>query len=287
VASSAQAEEQALASCVDLDRYPLLQPSSGRYVELVRQHQHQLAAHGVTTLPGFLTGEAVQRAVEEVEEKEGQAYTMQTDHNIYLRESEPELPLDHVRNVRLDTKVAALACDLLEESGPLKTVFRSSGFLEFLRLVLQLPSLHRNVDPIGAVFVNIYRDGYSHNYHFDESHWSTTLLLQESEEGGDFRYTRPFRDEEEEEKTYEVADRLVNRGEEELASTLEFRPGTLNIFQGRRSLHGVTRCTGDRSRLLGVLHYAGKEGVRNSPGVQKLFWGREDHGPPYTVNPTV
>ena len=33
-----------------------------------------------------LVREAVQRAVEEVEEKEGQAYTMQTDHNIYLRQ---------------------------------------------------------------------------------------------------------------------------------------------------------------------------------------------------------
>ena len=35
-----------------------------------------------------------------------------------------------------------------------------------------------NVDPIGAVFANIYHDGYSHNWHFDESHWSTTVLLQ-------------------------------------------------------------------------------------------------------------
>jgi len=32
----------------------------------------------------------------------------------------------------------------------------------------------------------ILRDGYSHNWHFDESQWSTTVLLQEAEEGGDF-----------------------------------------------------------------------------------------------------
>ena len=40
-------------------------------------------------------------------------------------------------------------------------------------------------------------------------------------------------------------------------------------------------------RLLGVLHYSGTEGVRNSPRVQKLFWGKEDHGPAYMVTPTV
>jgi hypothetical protein len=130
---------------------------------------------------------------------------METDHNIYLRPGDPALPPLHARNLRLDTKVdtsfsfsissllsfsfsfffslscskvAALACDQLEEAGPLKTVFRSDSFREFLRLLLQLPALHRNVDPIGAVFANIYHDGYSHNWHFDESHWSTTVLLQ-------------------------------------------------------------------------------------------------------------
>ena len=90
------------------------------------------------------------------------------------------------------------------------------------------------------------------------------------------------------------------------------RPGTLNIFQGRRSLHSVTECKGSKNRwklfltdqpqsallsqfqldpphfrLLGVLHYSGTEGVRNSPRVQKLFWGKEDHGPAYMVTPTV
>jgi len=253
----------------------------------VSQHRKQLKANGVTTLPGFLTPKAVADAVVEVEEKEGRAYTMQTDHNIYLRDSDQSLPSDHIRNLRLDTKVAALACDQLKEDGPLKTVFRSSSFLEFTRLLLQLPALHRNIDPIGAVFVNIYRDGYSHNWHFDESQWSTTVLLQEADEGGDFLYTRPFRDELKESTTQDIAARLVQDHETEMANTLEFKPGTLNIFQGRRSLHSVTECKGSKNRLLGVLHYSGTEGVRNTPRVQKLFWGKEDHGPAYTVIPTV
>ena len=54
-------------------------------------------------------------------------------------------------------QVAALACDLLDEDGPLKVLFKSDSFLNFIRQILNVPSLHRNIDPVGAVFVNIYR----------------------------------------------------------------------------------------------------------------------------------
>merc|ERR1712045_426549 len=97
----------------------------------------------------------------------------QTDHNIYLTAADwdREQGAGHVSNRRLDTKVAALACDLLAEESPLKVLFRSDSFLNFVRRILNVPSLYRNIDPVGAVFVNIYKDGYLHNWHFDESHW--------------------------------------------------------------------------------------------------------------------
>ena len=38
-----------------------------------------------------------------------------------------------------------------------QVLFRSDPFLEFVRRILDLPALHRNIDPVGAVFVNIYR----------------------------------------------------------------------------------------------------------------------------------
>jgi len=86
VAARRECEEaKALGACVDLERYPLLEPETEKYQALVSQHRKQLQANGVTTLPGFLTPKAVADAVMEVEEKEGRAYTMQTDHNIYLR----------------------------------------------------------------------------------------------------------------------------------------------------------------------------------------------------------
>ena len=88
-----------------------------------------------------------------------QSYTMATDHNIYLTKEDwdSDKAKEHVSNRRLDTKVAALSCDLLREDGPLKILFKSNSFLQFIQKILNIPTIHRNVDPIGAVFVNIYK----------------------------------------------------------------------------------------------------------------------------------
>ena len=111
------------------------------------------------TLPGLVTTSALEHAVREVERKAEQSYVMQTDHNIYLTKEDwdTEKARDHVANRRLDTKVAALSCDLLRENCPLKILFKSDSFLNFIRKILNVPALYRNVDPIGAVFVNIYK----------------------------------------------------------------------------------------------------------------------------------
>ena len=52
-------------------------------------------------------------------------------------------------------------------------------------------------------------------------------MLQQPEVGGEFQYTLPFRDEENEEKTYEIADKVINNDDEQLVNTLEFAPGIL------------------------------------------------------------
>ena len=263
-----------LDQVMDMTKYPIYEPESAAYKDLVDYHRKQLKTYGVTTLPGLMKEDAIAIAVEEIEGKMDSSYTMQTDHNIYLKGSDQAKAKDHIRNKRLDTKVAALACDELDEESPLKVIFRSDSFNEFIRQVLSLPSLYRNVDPVGAVFVNIYKDGYKHNWHFDESQWSTTILLQEADSGGDFQFTKPFRNENGETETYTIAEEVVTDNDCKHVNTLEFKPGTLSIFQGRRSLHSVTKCYGQVPRLLGVLHFSQQEGIRNSPGVQELFWGK-------------
>ena len=144
---------------VDLEKYPLFEAESEKYRDLVSKHRGELARRGVTTLPGLVTQQALQEAIKEVEEKVESSFTMQTSHNIYLSKEDwaSQRDSDHVANRRLDTRVAALSCDQIEENSPLKTLFKSHSFLYFIQKILNVPSLYRNVDPIGAVFVNIYK----------------------------------------------------------------------------------------------------------------------------------
>lgn len=60
----------------------------------------------------------------------------------------------------------------------------------------------------------------------------------------------------------------------EMAKTLEFEPGTLSIFQGSQCLHRVTKCNGDKNRLVAVLCFSTRPHQKNSPQVQEMFWGR-------------
>ncbi len=45
-------------------------------------------------------------------------------------------------------------------------------------------------------------------------------------------------------------------------------------MQGSKCLHKVTECSGDKDRLVAVLTFFTKPGRKNSPAVQKMFWGR-------------
>ena len=148
-----------IGKVVDLETYPLFEAESAEYRDLVTKHRGELARRGVTTLPGLVTQQALQEAIREVEEKVESSFTMQTSHNIYLSKEDwdSQRDSDHVANRRLDTRVAALSCDQLQENSPLKTLFKSDSFLLFIQKILNVPSLYRNVDPIGAVFVNIYK----------------------------------------------------------------------------------------------------------------------------------
>ena len=111
-----------LQEVVDLARYPLLSPSSSAYQDLVTLHQSRLKENGVTTLPGLVTSQALDTAVQEVERKAEQSYTMETDHNIYLTESDWDKSqgTDHVSNRRLDTKVRSGHVSLLLIASPLR-----------------------------------------------------------------------------------------------------------------------------------------------------------------------
>jgi len=277
---------------INLEKYPLDQGRDNKeYKKCVADLKSKLLHDGVATCPNFLNVSAVNEAVKDISKVESKAWKTDTTHNIYLDLGDSDFPSDHIRNKLLPTTVASVAYDCLPKSGVLARLYETDAFVEFLKDVLDQPVLYRLEDPFGACSINLFKPGWAHAWHFDESPFSTTIMLQTAQEGGHFEHTLPIRGgrgggnknnktlKSEEDKVsvnkhYEQMTKLVDGSTDQLVQRLEFEPGTLSIFQGNECLHRVAKCEGDKNRLVAVLCYAARPGVKNSKEVQEMFWGR-------------
>jgi len=239
--------------------------------------------------------------IQEARSKEDSAFTTDGTHTAHLLPVDPSYPFNSVRNYKMRTRVASIAYDELGDNdnpSVLAQVYQSPILTQLVSEITDQPqTLYLSADPIGCCTINVFRQGYYHSFHFDESEFSTTLMLQEAKENhsGLFQYTPLLRQSREDLALEKVASIIHQHGsggdtplpettfaEEEghaiqhdnILHTLDFHPGTLSIFSGSRSLHRVTQVKGSQSRLVAVLTYATKPGFKNSKQVQELFWGR-------------
>ena len=143
---------------------------------------------------------------------------------------------------------------------------------QFIGSVLGKGEIYRLADPLGACSINVFVDGGKHGWHFDESEFSVTLMLQQPQVGGAFEYVTGVRGNDDEEKL--LSDILD--GDRSRVVQLPFAPGTLLIFGGRQTIHRVTEVRGSIPRLVPVLCYAETPNVVNSEKVRRLFWGRAE-----------
>jgi hypothetical protein len=136
--------------------------------------------------------------------------------------------------------------------------------------VLGKDQFYRFADPLGACSINVFVDGGKHGWHFDESEFTVTLMLQAPESGGAFEYVPQIRGAANEK---EIVSRVLD-GDRSQVVELPFSAGTLLIFGGQQTIHRVTQVSGKRPRLVPVLCYSEQQNQKNSEAVRKLFLGR-------------
>lgn len=331
--SSRTSEIRSISALVNLTNYPIdLLPidlesddehvfAAEASIELVEEARSALKETGVASFPDFLTTEALKLAADEAVNSSPQSFVTDNKHNAWQTSYNESLPSSHLcvcqpsrvlcpinaaftcasylaygsSNLFMRTRVSSVAFDQI---GPtLRALYESEELLAFVSALTQR-RLFRLADPLGACSINVFREGWDHAWHFDESEYTVTLSLQQAERGGDFLFTPPLRRSADELALDAVASVIrartkhtfeeppprstvaeSSRDTETLPAlpvvrTAPFRPGTLQVFAGRYSLHAVTRTSGARERLVAVLCFATEPNVRNSPAVQQMFWGR-------------
>ena len=260
-----------MKNILDLERYPLDQIGSVRWNELVARCKADLARDGMYNLEGLLKPDALTKAVAEVQPvMDSLSFVHKRSHNIYFRKEIPELAADHPALVKVDTINHTICADQISQSV-IMYIYEWAPFNVFLAATMGKDALFQLRDPLARVNVMAYRDGETLNWHFDRSEFTTTLLLQAPEQGGDFVYRTDLRNEND--PNYDGVAKLL-RGEDKDVQTIKLGAGTLNIFRGKNTAHKVSTVRGNRERLIAVFSYFDKPGVVFTKEDQMGFYGR-------------
>ncbi len=243
---------------LDLERFPLDRLESAAGADLVARCRGELAARGMFSLEGLVRPAALERSVAEVRPLlDTAAFTHKRSHNIYFKSDIAGLAPDHPALTRVETVNHTVCADQIPESL-VCAIYEWPPLARFLAAAMEKQALYTMADPLARANVMTYRTGEALNWHFDRSEFTTTLLLQGPEAGGEFQYRSALRSETD--PNYDGVARLL-RGEDHQVETLPLSPGTLNIFKGKNTAHRVTPVAGARERIIAVFSYYESPGV--------------------------
>jgi hypothetical protein len=256
----------ALPDIVDLYRYPLHQPA------LRETCRETLARDGALVMRGFLTPAAIASVRGDGERKQHLAYFCTQEHNVYLTPPDPAFADDHTRNRTVVSSKGCITDDQISQTSPLRTLYQAPVFRDFLCAVLGETSLHPYADRLSSINLHYARPGQELGWHFDNSSFATTLMIQEPEHGGVFEFVAALRDASAGDHGFDNVRKVLD-GETE-QQTLAMDAGALVLFRGRNALHRVTPVAGNRTRILVVLAYNAEPGVCLSESARMTFYGR-------------
>ncbi len=232
----------------------------------------QLDVTGALVLAEFFSAEAITRLVDESSHREAEAFYAGSTHNVYLTPADLEFDADHPRNRQIISSKGLIADDQIPQDSPLRDVYEDATFREFLCRVLGIEEIYPYADSLSSINVHFAAEGMELGWHFDNSSFAVTMLLQAPQAGGRFEYVPAVRDADSGDMAYtRVSDVLDG---EEPASILGFEPGDLVLFRGRDALHRITPTEGSITRMLVVFAFNDQPDVGLSDSALMTFYGR-------------
>lgn len=255
-----------LNQIVDLTTYPI---GNSAFRAACRRTYED---HGILVMPHFVTQPAIEAIQAEGRENEDKVFASSARHTVYLSPPDPEYAADHPRNRLVVSSKGCITDDLMPQQSALRTLYNAPEFRDFLCEVLGETALYEYADPLSSINLHFAKTGQELGWHFDNSSFAITLMVQPPERGGKFEYVNAVRDADAGEMNFDaVADILDGRTEVEQLSA---EAGTLVFFRGRNSIHRVAPNEGERTRMLAVLAYNTEPGVSLSEAARMTFYGR-------------
>ncbi|MCX2731904.1 arpA protein [Saccharopolyspora sp. NFXS83] len=257
---------------VDTTRYPLAEPDGPGWTEVVARARHDLAEHGCSVLPDFIRPALQEELRRECAEIAPEAHYDVEVVNAYNIDTSIELPPEHPGRKTLERGNAFVARDQIPAEAIIHRLYANPLFQRFLADCVQLPRIHPLADPLAGLTLNVVNPGMAHPWHFDTNEFAVSMLTQEPESGGGFEYCQDIRSGDEE--NFDDVRAVLDGDGEHLVRRLTLRPGDLQLFKGRYSLHRVTEVGGSTARYSAIFAYSERPGVIGSVSRTKQIFGR-------------
>jgi hypothetical protein len=261
-----------LGEIIDVQRYPLTDPGSTGWQAAVAAARADLADVGCTVLTDFIRTERRDQLRAECAAIAPRAYYDVETVNVYNIAVDDSLPADHPGRVQFQRGNAFVPRDRIGADLIIHRLYSSELFQRFLADCFGMPALYELADPLAALCLNVVAPGHEHPWHFDTNEFAVSMLTQLPAAGGVFEYVPNIRSGQAE-NFGDVRAVLEGTGGP-AAHRLELRPGDLQLFRGRFSLHRVTEVGGGTPRHTAIFAYSERPGVIGSPARTRQLFGR-------------
>ncbi|MFJ8919661.1 2OG-Fe(II) oxygenase superfamily protein [Streptomyces sp. LamerLS-316] len=261
-----------LDQVVDTDHYPLSDPGHTETRAVVARARRELAEVGCTVLPDFIRPSLQEVLRQECAALAPDAYFDVETVNVYNIDVDADLPEDHPGRRTFERGNAFVARDRIPSDTLIGRLYAHASFQRFVADCFGLPRLYELADPLSGLVLNVVRPGMEHPWHFDTNEYTVSMLTQEAREGGSFEYCPNIRSAEDE-RFDDVRGVLDGTGARQ-PERLPLRPGDLQLFKGRYSLHRVSPVRGDRARHSAIFAYSERPGVIGSVSRTRQLFGR-------------
>lgn len=268
----ADAGSNDLDDLVDLDRYPLDRPESPRLAEAIAAVVTDLEREGCAVLPGFLTAAGLERSRAQGREIAPKAFFRKGLCNIYNSAHDPGLPADDPRRLYFERTSGFVSRDVIPADHAIHRLYVSPALKRFVAACNGLEAVYEYADPFAGLVFNVLPPGTRQPWHYDTNEFVTTIMMQEPEEGGLFEYCPHIRRPGDE--NLAGVGRLLRGDDSTPIRRLQLRPGDLQLFRGRYTLHQVARVGGARERHTAVFGYARQPGVVGPLERTRQLYGR-------------
>lgn len=265
-------EAGTLDQVVDTLRYPLSDLDSAGGAAVIARARRELADVGCTVLPDFVRPALRESLRRECAALAPRAHFDVETVNVYNMAVDPALPPDHPGRTSFERGNAFVPRDRVPAGALISRLYTHGAFREFLARCFGLPRLYELADPLSGLVLNVVEPGREHPWHFDTNEFTVSMLTQDAQDGGVFEYCPGIRSAHDEHFD-DVRDVLGGRGER-LTRRLPLRPGDLQLFQGRYSLHRVSPVRGAVARHSAIFAYSERPGVVGSVSRTRQLFGR-------------